>query len=490
MKSRLLVNGTPQNVKDLKFSCETQGAGYIEFKANIATQPSDVWTVQVDDNGWKSLPMRYAPVQKRNERVGRGQTTYTGESLLQVWSKYTVFYPEYDRGTIGPQSGTDRGIGWMMTAYDHLNDPREPWDRAYNVTRSLPTDFPSSSSASWVSASSDPGDPSPDYAISERKIFRGNLTVSGSNPQLFKFYLSSDEGATLWVGGELMLQTSYTEEGKKHVEEVAMVLYPGTYALGIDTATHVTKGGDGVDPVILSVWNTTSSGDPSTEVWHSNSTNLKACRRNDYGDGSEPPGPTCGAVIRTLIEEAQNRGVCNWSGITMDFTNTTDSYGQAWSQSTERIVRIGLDDYYQFFLALSETDCDIWLEGTVLRAAPKQGVAGPTVTHTTIADVQDLQAPTVVLAQSYNGWVQRSTGSWRAETGLEVGTALSGHTAVAVADSLLSEAFRWDGTAQVVGKPLIDFGIGDTITLNSQSVRVLSVSGKVENQLLWEVEVT
>lgn len=497
----ITVNGAPLATSGLRLAVESQGSGGLSFDYDPASwRPSTADVVAVALDG-TTTPTRFVPADATASKVGRGLRTVDCVSLLESWASSTVWYPEYDEAVIGGLSGTDRGIGWMMTAYDHTSDPREPWDRAYTVSRAKPPNWPAGSAAQWVSASRDAGDPSPDYTDSERKLFRGNLTVGGSNPILVKVYLSSDEGATLWVGGEMLLQTYYTEEGKKNTEEVAVVLWPGTYAVGVDTQTHVTKGGDGHDPVMVSIWSTTATGDPSSELWASNTSTLRACRRNDEGAGSEPPGPTPGQVLRAMIEEAQGRNVCGWTGVTLGFTDTHDSYGVAWQQSTERIVRVGMDDYWQFLRLLAETDCDVWMDGMVLHAAPQQGrgvtTALNTTTIATASDADDLGGLTVVLARSYAGWSQRQVAGFRREKGLEVGTALSGHTAAAVADQLLSEQGRWDGSIRWVPPagtmPLVDVQPGDQATITyptiSGTARILSVSGEAgEGGMLWQLE--
>lgn len=507
MRARITQDSVVIPTSGLRFSVETQGAGLMAFDADpgtVSMDPADVLLLEVGDdtNGWVEAG-RYVIESRSRQRVGLGLATYQATSLLEDWASHTIIYPEYADDTIFTLSGTDRGIGWMSTAYDWTSDPREDWDRCYNVTRDKPPAWPDiASSASWVSATSVVGDPG--YGNSERKIFRSDITVTGSGPQLVKFYFSSDEGAALWVAAERIMETSYTEEGRNYTEEVAVVLYPGTYAIGIDTKTHVTKGGDGVDPVICAAFLTDANGDPTgSPLIVTNATTWGACRRNDEGPGSDPPGPTPGAVLGYLLAEAQARTVAGWTTVTADFDDVYDSYGDPWEVSTERLVRVGMDDYWQLMRGMAEVgEAEVWMEGLTLRAAPIQGEdksASVTLGETVVSTMSDTTthgSGTLGVARTYGGWVQVQTSGQRREVGLEVGQALDLPLGQKVAQALVDDTDRWDGQIQWVPPSVaLPFDPGDIVLLDyadlTQNVRVLAIGGEAgEGGLLWTLDVT
>src|SRR4029077_8956029 len=128
-----------------------------------------------------------------------------------------------------------------------------------------PDDWPLAAlDAKWISASGATSE-------TESKWFRSWITITGSAARLVKFWMSSDESATLWCAGERIIQTDSVEVGKKEVSDQTMVLMPGTYAVGVYTATHFSKGGDGLDPIVVSAAIVDSEGDPTDWILKSNS---------------------------------------------------------------------------------------------------------------------------------------------------------------------------------------------------------------------------
>jgi hypothetical protein len=456
--------------------------------------PAVAW----DDPGWDWLgqPLGGPPLVREVE--------CQGIALCEQWASETVVLPEYAAASMPRGAADERGIGWMSSAYDPADDPREPWSGAYDTTRSVfPDGWPAGSGAKWISARKNPDDP--EYEYTERKLFRSWVTIPGPDPVLCRVWWSSDEGATVWVAAEPIGRTSHVEEGREETQVADIVMWPGTYAVGIDTATHVTVGGDGVDPVCLAMAVLDTAGDPSTWVCVTDDANWVGCRRNDEPPGNEPPGPTPGAVIAYMVEEAQDRGVTGWRNVTRTFDADTDSYGQPWPEIVvERQVRLALDTYWAVWQALAETrEVDVWITPDLhLHAAPRQGVArGLTLDAAQVARLGDERAAdpgSWVAALAHDGWVDRVGVGPRREYGLELGTAISRPVAERIADASLAEQGRWDGAAKILDRPhvpLIDFDAGDTITLTyaevNKPVRVLSLSATAgEGGLLWDAEFT
>jgi hypothetical protein len=493
---------------DLKFSDEVGGSGTLNFEAlysdlssSGALDPAAVLylELQTAPSTWVAVAVYVLQYPLRRKKVGVGTVACLAVSVPEAWGRVTVFYPEYATSEMVQGAGTERGLGWMNTAYDWAGDPRGHWGWAYEASRTAkPTNppWPTGCPAKWVNAGTNPDG----FGGGIRKLFRKEVTVTGTGVQVLRLYASSDENLTVWFAAEKVLQYSIIEWGRENTYTVDLAVYPGTYAVCMDTVVHVTKGGDGQDDVMLAIAKLNDDGSPSSWVSYTNDS-WAATRR---GETDTPPGPTPGGIIQDIVGEAVLRGTAGWSTVTYGFTGTVDSYGVPWAVSTERLVRYGFDDYAQFFNALGETEADIWMApGMVLHAAPRQGqVRGYTWTETQIQSMSDSledDIGTAIMGLTHDGWVWGTIGGWRREGALEIGQALSTNLGRAVIQAAFREHGRWDASfTYVPGQvPFFDFNVGDWVNIlyrdiNLQ-VRVLSIAGTKDKNgggILWSIEVT
>lgn len=488
---------------DLNFSVERGGGGGCTFTA-MADDLDDLTArdsvikieLQTSMGVWSTVAAYALRPPFRRQRVGFQPVECTGVALLEQWASETVILPEYSVGDIPRGAGTDRGIGWMGSAYVPASDPNEPWDGCYNTARStFPEQWPSGSGAKWISitGASD---------ASERKLFRSTVTVSTTS--LVRVYFSSDESATVFIGGEPAINWTSAETGYEEMETATLVCQPGTYAVAVDSQSVWSTGGDGIDPIALAIATLDDNAEPASWLLASTASTFVACRRDDEPPDNEPPGPTPGATIDYLIDEAKERSATGWANVTLDFTSATDSYGAAWSTTViERQVRYGADTYWSVFQMLAETDeADVWMTPSlVLKAAPTQGqTVGVTLDTSDIVTMSDQTAPdagTWAAGLAIDGWMTGEQGSPRREYGMEIGTALSRAVAGRVVAAALAENGRWDGSCRLAPgapTPLIDFQPGDTIGISyadaPTSVQVLSMSASAgEGGLLWDLEI-
>lgn len=498
----------------LRFSVEVGGAGGLDFTAaggDLDTLGGwdAVALVEVSDDAdagpWHPVALYALRPPHRRPRVAAGEVECTGVGLLEQWASETVLLPEYTPGTLPLGAGEERAIGWMMSAYDPQSDPAEAWDGCYNTSRTgkWPPQWPTSSGAKWISVVSATDE-------SERKLFRAWLDLTGRpGPDLCRAWITSDESATLYVAGEPVAQTSSVETGYEELSKADIVLYPGLYAIAVDTQTDFTKGGDGVDPIAVAIAILDDDGQPQSWPLVSDAAHWVACRRDDEGPGSEPPGPTPGAAVASLVLDAAARGAAGWAAVSIDFTATRDSYGQPWPEPVvERQHRYALDSYWSILQALAETgELDLWLTADrVLHAAPAQGVdRSGTVTLgtaavSTLTDARSSQGGTQLFGFTHDGWLTAAAAGPRREQGLELGTVLSAPVARRVLAAALADRDRWDGSVSLTGdgpRPVVDYMPGDWVTLDLPDptlpgrVRVLSLSARAgDGGLLWDVELT
>lgn len=499
----------------LQFSEEIGSGGNISYTALKSEVDAVggfdcVLVVELETpGGWVPGPS-YAIRHNYNHQGGSRRFEFTGRSLLEEWGEDAVLLPEYVNGTMPRRGGRERGVGWMMTSYNPATDPNEDWDACYNTDRDLlPDDWPiAATDAKWISASGATSE-------TESKFFRAWITITGTAKRLVRFWFSSDESATLWCAGERVAVTNSVEIGKKSVADQTMVLYPGTYAVGVFTATHFSKGGDGIDPVIVAAAIVNDEGDPSSWVLKSTASGgaWKACRRDNEPPNDYPPGPTPGAALIDILDEAKARDCSGWAGVTYGFSATHDSYGVPWGDEVmvERLFSYGHDTYWGIFQSLAESDdVDVWMRGLTLHAAPRQGQS-KSVTLTTehlrtfSTHGTDNNRGNWALAEYNDGWYYKK-GSGIAATGrrefmLEVGQALTNPVVSRVARASMKDSWRWDGTGSLNPPqpgwiPYVDLSIGDWVPIDYQAVEYDSVvitswSARAgEGGLLWDIEVT
>lgn len=499
----------------LQFSMAVGGNGDMSCEVSISAAQAlgaydcvAIIEVEFSPGVWTAVPQPYviySPIKR--ERVGNGRVTLTGRALLAAWLSETIIYPEYAVDVMPRTAGDQRGLGWMSSAYDPTNDPLESWALITEPTRTIyPTDWPTESGAKWVTCTNFTD-------LSERKLFRSEVTVPGTGRKALRLFFSSDESATLWFAGEQLITTDDSEVGYKNTNKIDMYAYPGTYAVAIDAVSVVTAdapgAGSGADPVIGAVGLLDDQGEVSEWLSVTNAATWVATRRDDSGADSEPPGPTPGALAIMLIDEAKERDASGWSGVTYDFSGTTDSNGVSWGIASERYVRYAFDTYQQTFDALAETDMDVWIDNNlVLYAALIQGNPTPIYSSPlneaniiTMSDQVTSDAGNLVAALSLDGWVQKPdySPSFRREFGLELGQAISKQMAWRICEAALADDGRWDGTAKIKivsgSVPFVNFTVGDTLPLTFQglnkNVRVLSIAaGATEGGFEWSLELT
>lgn len=506
-------------VRSLSFSDQLGGKGSCTFEVP-ATDPAMVATpTLLDDCVVKvavpltegAVPTEVAAYANRVPVAAiladdAGDLVYrvTAASLLEVWGRDAVILPEYAAaGNMPRAAGRERGIGWMSSAYDPAGDP-SIWNKIYEPTRAArPTEpaWPVGTSAVWVSCTAGGGD---------RKLFVADLTIAADNTAV-RFYWSSDEGATLWVGGEAVGSTDDVETGRKYTRTVDMVLAAGDYRVGIDTSTHVSIGGDGVDPVILACCSIDDDGDPVSWLLETNDVDWVATRL-EIEDGT-PPGPTPGAILLALVDEAQGIDVATWDALTVDFDAADDSDAVAWTTHPEMVLTYAADTYADVIDRLGDAglDCrigpDLVLQARAFQGADKTA-ASPPVALRGIRSITSQAEPmvgTAVHVLTLDGWTTVTDSTQYAAVGrratyLELGTAPSIQqgrrlTANAMPD-LAYPLQTWTVTfaAEPGCVPFDDWTVGDTIYTGRPGVleakRTLALSGSWDGAgpVLWTVE--
>ena len=202
-------------------------------------------------------------------------------------------------------------------------------------------------------------------------------------------------------------------------------------------------------------------------------------------------------IVRTLVEEAQARGVFRLNKIGFGF-NTASPTSGSWSAYVSLFLKVG-SDVLSVLDEMVDLGIDFWIDpvSCQLNAAEPRGqerAARLEVANNLLvfATSQEPVLKTAALVQNLDGWQQVATnvaGVGRRETFVEVGRTRSRGTARLVTRQLLAELGRQRVTATTVEAivvegcvPYVDFGLGDVISIPAPTgaghvrARVLSLT--------------
>jgi hypothetical protein len=175
-----------------------------------------------------------------------------------------------------------------------------------------------------------------------------------------QLYAILDDGGDVWLDGQVVMSATYGAE-PTGVYSTDVDITPGEHTLAIECRN---------DPP-----------DPDRPTWHNPGGVLFTCYAVDingefvtdisdpivHSDDSwvgvfyppQPPGMTCGEVIRHVIQEGQSRGC--FPEITLGFDDVFDSGGNAWPITGDISTKISTSVWVFVGEELASTYCDIWM---------------------------------------------------------------------------------------------------------------------------------
>lgn len=299
-----------------------------------------------------------------------------------------------------------------------------------------------------------------------------------ANEGLVGVFVSHDDGAEVILDGEVIHSDLRAFAWGNTYQEMRF-LSAGTHVLaGWAENMERDLAASNVAGLIFAVHDMDDGGTtPGTVIVHSDS----GVKVLDYP--AEAPSMTPGHVVRVLVEEAQARGLL--TGLTLDFTDTLDSDGNAWSDPVDFVVQVG-DTYTNVLRQLIETSVDVRMAATGLTLHMwNKGSMAATTAVTFPIDVQlaavsfdgEDASGTAMLTQDERGvwqWREASTIATvgRVETAAEFGAAPSEYAAGVMAQAVFADigSPRDHGTFIVEPSgsgdvPFVDFEVGDGVTL-------------------------
>jgi hypothetical protein len=497
--------GTPVSLPmtDIGFSVGLGGGGFLSCQidarhASIAAAPTllDDCVIKVgiplDGTDTATEILAYAN-RARNGILWSG----AGEKVRQVrsaatlwaaWSQDAILHTEAN--TIPQMAAPENGkryFGAQSTIYDPSADPDYTWgtpsdsagqqdatsgDRAGNPD-GWPTEL---GDAYWITR------PTGTDAELSRHLFVADCVVP--TDCYLTVYFSSDENCAVYFAGELVLNWSASETGYEQIGTWSAWVTAGTFRVLVDKTSIVSRGGDGVDPILLAVASNTDNGGIDDILLVTNDSDW-VCYAMHPVTG-EAPALTPGEIMLELHSQAAARGVDTWAAITPTFTATADTDSTAWGMREERDWRIGYDRHLDMVEGLGDTGTDIEITPDLdFNAYYDRGTdVSATVVIEALVGADEITEDgvgvtgTVLYVETEDGWTPQLTNAaglaayGRREAALSLGNAPSIAQGVRLGQKVLDERLarpteEWsvEFYAATGCVPFVDFGLADTVSV-------------------------
>jgi hypothetical protein len=481
----------------IKWSWQLGGGGFLNLQAEAGAEPLASNPTLLDDCVIKiALPLAEPGTTLTEVAAfanrGRAGTLWDGAgqqvrevrgagSLFTVWSQDAVLHPEGN--AIAQMSLPERYFGWMSTIYDPADDAGQ-WgtpsanagqqDSTTGNRAGQPADWPTElGNAYWITRGT--------LANGTRHLFIADCVVPTTS--YLTVYFSADESCAVYFGGSLVMQPSSSETGYTEMSTWSGYVRAGTYRVGIDKTSVVSRGGDGRDPVLLAVATNTDTGGVDDILLVTNTTDWQIYT-TDPIDGTVP-SLTPGAIVVELAAQAAARNVATWSGLTLDFDADTDTASQPWPVREERAWRIAYDRHLDMLEGLGDLGfCPEIGPDLTLKAWGNRGTdRSATVTLATLDEVDRVGesgtgvAATYLPVETQDGWVivENPTAAatyGRRESALSLGNAPSIAQGKRLGQKVLDDRLAKPETERAVefyaragSVPFVNFFLGDTVSL-------------------------
>lgn len=428
--------------------------------------------------------------------------TVSGRGVRSLLQLGTV-WPEYGlRDTTSDERAFDFSSAegdWYVSA---------DWDVPLGVLQSADPTARANNPQSWPDPTAQwiwSSDPTASSAAG-RNWFRGEFTL-GVGGGAVTVFASCDNWMSLRLNGDVIVETDMDEPfAWRETYKFSVLLPEGTHVIAA-AVDNYDAGGLNPGAFLCSVMDVDSAGLPLSVILNTNPTDFLV---RGYGD---PPGWHGAQIIDTLLAECQARGPSPLDPITLGFTGTLDSDGQAWDDIQDRTFDVN-DDLLDVLNQVAELAMDTSMTpALVLEAWKTRGSDLSATVEIEAGEHITSQVPTLRhgsvrncgLVRFGNGWVDVEDSAsvaahGRRETGLSVGNAQSSRQAQAVADALFEEMAQpqvtlpLSITSATGPQPYTDFNNGDVITAPGVlgvpgPARVMSIAAAdADNHITWDLD--
>lgn len=206
----------------------------------------------------------------------------------------------------------------------------------------------------------------------ETSYFRRSFVLDEGGD--LQFWFAADDVFIAYLDGEqIATNNNWT------VTKVSDIIYvaAGDHVLAIELYNGLANisqaNPTGFVCVVYRPFNPTQGRNAAVQLFES--TTNPVAGWSAYGTPGTTPGWSNGDILKTLVQEAQKRGVTSFSQyITLGFDEYVDSYGFPWpiyGNQWKFTVGAGYDEVVA---SLEAVDCDVWIDANfILQAAPKRG---------------------------------------------------------------------------------------------------------------------
>jgi hypothetical protein len=404
-----------------------------------------------------------------------------------------VIYPEWPlRRDSADERSFDYGSksgGWFRAA-EWKTPAGIPVGAANSIRKGHPKGWPSKRSQ-WL-WSTNPNRANKDGV----NYFRGVFTLSAKTR--VRIWAAGDDDMELQLDGEVLF--SQKRGGWHKASAKTMVLAAGNHLIAARVRNYDDDANNS-GAFVCYVGKVDRKNKILATVMRSTPAKF-SCR----GYYDKPPGWFPASVLKTLVSEAQARGVEGLSAITFGFTDTVDSAGRAWQSRQDQSYPIGTTSLLDLVERLTEDDLDVAMTtGLELRAWRTRGADRTRTVR--LLPVQATKADATstssrvrsrALVRTRHGWLEivdsDATAAYgRREVGLTAGGAGSDNQATKTAQAAFREVGAPEVTipvgtsAQVGPQPYADYNIYDIVTGPAMygglgPARVMTISATEDNE--------
>ena len=516
---------------NVSFSKSLGGAGFLSatFDARIAelvAAPAmlddcviTLCTVQTD--GGAMVPVASYANRARNGVLHDGADTRTQEvrsapTLWTAWSQDAILYPEGNR--FAQMTMGERYFGFMSTQYDFNADPDFTWgtpsdspgqqDSTTGARAGNPDGWPTDlGDAYWITR------PVGTTEDKSRHLFVANCTVP--TDCYLTVYFSSDESIAVYFGGAMIGQTSSSETGYQDVQTWSAWVVAGTYRVAASKTSIISRGGDGIDPILIGVASNNDDGSVNDVLLVTNNSDWKSFAMHPVTGTT--PSLTPGEILTQLHKEAKARGVSTWTGLTPTWSKTQGSDAKPWQKREERVWRNGYERYLDMVEDLGDLGIDIDITPSlVFNAYADRGTdRSATVTIEALVGADSITEQgvgvegTMLLVETEDGWTAELTRAaavtayGRREMALSLGNAPSIKQGTQLGQKVLDERLSKALTEKTVEfyalpgcVPFSSFDLGDTVSVKIGTTTlkgvVLDIGGQqdsTEGIIRWTAKI-
>jgi hypothetical protein len=525
--------GTPVSLpaSGISFSKGLGGAGFITFDidarhAAIAGAPTLLddcvikLGIPLDGTDTAVEVLAYAN-RARNGVLWSGageqvRQVQSAPTLWTAWSQDAILHTEAN--AIPQMAGEQRYFGFQSSIYDFAADPDYTWgtpsdsagqqdsttgDRAGN-----PDGWPTAlGNAYWITR------PTGTDAALSRHLYVTDVVVP--TDCYLTVLVSSDESIAVYWAGELICQRSTSEDGYQIVDPWTAWVTAGTYRLSADKTSITSRGGDGIDPILIGVATVTDTGAIDSILAVTNASDWKSYAMHPVTGVA--PSLTPGEIMLELHSQAVARGVDTMAAITPTFTATADTDATAWAQREERTWRIGYDRHLDMIEGLGDLGVDVDINPSLdLNAYDERGTdLSATVVIEALVNADSINengvgvTGTVLYVETQDGWTPAPLTNaaglaayGRREASLSLGNAPSIAQGARLGQKVLDERLarptsEWSVEFYAVTGcvPFEDFGLADTVAVKIGATTVnrvvLEIGGTVDSTsaiIRWTVK--